>query len=127
MGQNEQLDALRYLSETHRSLHERRQRYEWRIIFTVITFFVTSVGAVYSEKVRLPKGWVITAMIWVLFLAFAFVTVGFLHFIHTANGRNKSFAEDVETQIMALANKQSVATITFSRKGFRKTLRAFYS
>jgi len=56
MEQNDQLDALKFLSETHRSLHEKRQKHEWKIIFSVLTFFVTSIGAVYSQKVCLPDG-----------------------------------------------------------------------
>lgn len=126
MDQNEQFDALKYLSETHRLLHEKRQKYEWKIIFAVLTFFVATVGAVYSQKVYLPEGGLIKGIIWILLLSFALVTVGFLRSIHTANGRNKSFAEDVERQIMALANKQPVSDVAFSMKKFRKTYWAFY-
>ena len=126
MGQNERFDALKFLSETHRSLHEKRQKYEWKIIFAVLTLFVASVGAVYSQKVCLPEGGLIKAIIWVLFLSFALVTVGFLRSIHTANARNKSFAEDVEGQIRALVNQQPVSDVTFSMEKFRKSYWAFY-
>lgn len=126
MGQNERFDALKFLSETHRALHEKRQKYEWKIIFAVLTFFVASVGAVYSQKVCLPGGVLVTVLIWVIFLSFALVTVGFLRSIHTANARNKSFAEDVERQITALANQQQLNNISYSTQGFRKTYWAFY-
>ena len=126
MVQNERFDALKFLSETHRSLHEKRQKYEWKIIFAVLTLFVASVGAVYSQKVYLPEGGLIKAIIWVLFLSFALVTVCFLRSINTANTRNKSFAEDVEGQIRALVNQQPVSDLTFSMEKFRKSYWAFY-
>jgi hypothetical protein len=126
MEENKQFDALKFLSETHRSLHEKRQKYEWKIIFAALTFFVASVGVVYSHKVNLPESKLISALIWVLFLSFAFISVCFLRSIHTANARNKSFAEDVERQIMAFVNQQTITKITFSMDNFRKTYWAFY-
>ena len=126
MGQDKQFDALKFLSETQRSLHEKRQKYEWKIIFASLTFFVASVVAVYSEKIYLPETNLIKVLIWVLFLSFAFVTVCFLRSIHTANARNKSFAEDVEQNIIAMVNQQPIEKIEFSMDRFRKTYWAFY-
>ena len=126
MGQDKQFDALKFLSETHRLLHEKRQKYEWKIIFASLTFFVASVVAVYSQKIYLPEAKLIKALIWVLFLSFAFVTACFLRSIHTANARNKSFAEDAERNIKAMVNQQSIEKLTFSMDRFRKTYWAFY-
>lgn len=126
MEKNDQFDALKFLSETHRSLHEKRQKYEWKIIFAVLTFFIASVGALYSQKINIPEEGPIKVIIWGFFISFALVTVCFLRSIHTANGRNKSFAEAVEKQIVALANQQPLAVVTFSMEEFRKTYWAFY-
>jgi hypothetical protein len=123
---DKQLDALKFLSESHRSLHEKRQKYEWKIIFSALTFFVSSVVAVYSQKISLPGNNFIRMLIWVLFPSFAFVTIGFLRYIHTANGRNKSFAEDVERNIRAMVNQKPIENIEFSIDKFRKTYWAFY-
>ncbi len=126
MSKNEQFEALRFLSETHRSLHEKRQKYEWKIIFTTLTFFVASTAAVFSQKVCLPDGAYVSTLIWILFLSFAIVAVCFLYSVHKANARNKFFAEQVEDQVTAIANHKTPAEICFSRDDFRKTYWAFY-
>ncbi len=126
MEENDKFEALKYLSETHRSLHNKRQQYEWKIIFAVITFFVTTVGAVYSRKVSLPETGPIKFIVWIVYLSFGIATVCFLRSIHTANGRNKSFAESVEKQIIQLVNNKTVSDVSFSMRGFRKTYWAFY-
>jgi len=39
----DKLDVLKFTAKIHRELFEKRQKYEWRILFTTITFYVLSV------------------------------------------------------------------------------------
>ena len=104
MSENSKFEMLQFLSQTHRALHEKRQQYEWRIIFTVLSFYVLSVAAVFNKNNSQPDFELFNAAVWFLFLCLATFSAGFLWCIHRANARKKSFAEKAEQGVRELIN-----------------------
>jgi hypothetical protein len=51
------IDTLKYLSDIHRSQIDSRQKLEWRVFFTALTFYVLVPVAVNTKGIGLPKEW----------------------------------------------------------------------
>jgi len=49
---NFKLDGLKYLSSSQRNLHEKRKKYEWQIVFTVLAFYILTVSAFYTKDIK---------------------------------------------------------------------------
>lgn len=47
------------MSDSHRALHEKRQKYEWKIVVTIISFYVLTVSAIYSDRVNINNSYFI--------------------------------------------------------------------
>src|SRR2546428_4701776 len=69
MTKDEQ-DALVFLSQTHRNLHERRIKRSFKIIVSTLTFFVLCVAAKFAADTKLPTSEAsFKAVVWITFIA----------------------------------------------------------
>ncbi len=119
------VESLKFLSETHRALHAKRQQYEWRILFTILTFYVLSVAAVFSPKANIPDQLWFSITIWCVFILLSIISSSFLWCVHKANAKNKSYAEEAERKLIEIMNTN--VEIIFEPPGSeaRKTRWAF--
>ncbi|MCB2181337.1 MAG: hypothetical protein KQH63_04895 [Desulfobulbaceae bacterium] len=122
---NNKFEILKFLAVTHRTLHEKRQQYEWRIIFTVLTFYVLSVAAMINKKNSLPNFAFFNVAVWFLFLCLAALSAGCLLCMHIANARNKTFAEIVEEGMLELLKGRELPSLEFPEKNYRMSNWAF--
>jgi hypothetical protein len=52
MDENTKLEQLRFLSETHRTLHEQRRRIEQRVLLTTLSLYVLAAFAVLKGEIK---------------------------------------------------------------------------
>ena len=96
-------DFCKFISETNRNAFENRKRHEWRLLISVLTFYVLAIALKLQGQIRVPEGWVSLAVP-VAFVAAALLFVVFLFFTHAANTRNKDIAHRAEHFYLALCN-----------------------
>ena len=98
------LDALKFFSQTHRSLHDQRRKSETQAFFTTLTFFALLGATRFTGKAALPTPLPASLLIglWTLITVTAVVSALYLHGIHGANQVNKEFAQRAEDQIQRI-------------------------
>jgi hypothetical protein len=89
----ERIDILKHLSSIHRSQFDIRQKLEWRIIFTALSFYVLVPVAITSKQIHLQSDW---WFILPLYLLFTGSILFFLTRIQKAHNQNKLAAEMAE-------------------------------
>lgn len=93
------LEQLRFISQTHRTLHENRRRIEWRVFSVTLSVYALSALAALKGdfKVKLPQ--TADVGIWIAFILLAIITVMYSKKIHVANLINMRIAEKAEDKI----------------------------
>lgn len=93
------LEQLRFISQTHRTLHENRRRLEWRVFSVTLSVYVLSALAALKGdfKVKLPQ--TADAGIWIAYILLAIITVLYTQKMHVANMINMRIAEKAEEKI----------------------------
>jgi len=120
MELKDRLEALKFISQVHRSQFNERRRYEWKIVFTSLTFYVLCVAATYGGWVSIPSNWEFKLGIWIMFLALAVAVATFLSSLHTANNMNKTFAQRAEDAIADMLDGKERETLSlFSNPNIR--------
>ncbi len=106
MANEKKIESLKFMSQTHRGLFDERRRYEMKMFFTGLTFYV--LAGAYSVKGDMPDNFVESCeektIIWAAFLILAVFFIMFLRAIHIANFKNKDVAELSEEAIIGLIN-----------------------
>ena len=107
MDQKLKLEQLKFLSETHRNLHEQRRRVELRVLTIILSMyglatFAVLKGDIDKEFIDDAKFW-----IWFAFLAIGGISSGYLRAIHKANRCNIRIAEAAEDEISGLDSVDS--------------------
>lgn len=98
----DRLEALKFISATHRSLHDQRRKAELQAFFTSATFYALIGAAKFTGKLQIPdtnRGFFLGGA-WFLLLAVALVSSLYLWGLHAANTVNRRFAERAEDQII---------------------------
>jgi hypothetical protein len=90
-GAAERIDVLKYLSTVHRGQFDIRQKLEWRVIFTALTFYIVIPVGVTTNNINLPTEWSR-----VLYIIFTVIILSFLWRIQKAHRTNKHAAEMAE-------------------------------
>ena len=107
MNVQDELEALKYLSSTHRKAHDGRRQYEWKWFLTVLTFFVLVAGLAFQDKIKLPGSWWFIAIVWIFLLLEAVLSSLFLLRIHIAHHRNRLCAEWAEDEIQDILKDEN--------------------
>ena len=98
----ENLETLRFLSETHRALHKQRQMYEFRALFTALTFYAVIMGAGLSGKLSVPPER--SFIVWFGLLCTGVLVSIVLFFLHRSNRVNITLAEKCEVEMIMWLN-----------------------
>lgn len=101
MTPKEKCDALQFLARIHRSQFDERRKHEWKVVFTILTFFVLVAAAGVKGEFQKPllAGYV--------FYSLAAISSLFLAFVHHANHLNKIIAQAAESGIQDILNGRS--------------------
>jgi len=107
-----QLDSLKFLSHTHRSEFNERRKYEWKILFAVLTFYALTVAAICREDLKIMEvlrthpdlRWVLGLIVFAMFLLVAILSSLFIRGVHRANDLNKEIAKQTERKIDELGS-----------------------
>ena len=97
----EKLESFLFLAQIHRKQFDERRRYEWKIIFTLLSFYVLAALFTLQDKVNPPSAWIV----WLCFLILAIISSLFLAFLHAANFKNKEIAHRAEGAILDILNE----------------------
>ncbi|MCJ7645903.1 hypothetical protein MUO65_03225 [bacterium] len=103
MEPKDKLESLKFIAQAHRSEFQERRKHEWKIFFSASGLYIISVATIYGGKVELVDNSKFEMIIWMLFPFLAVVTTIFLGYIHMANNKNKTFAENAERYIIDLS------------------------
>jgi len=97
----DKFDALKFISETHRSLHDQRRKAELQAFFTSVTFYALIGAGKFTGKVQMPQTNYILFLVgaWAVLIAVAIVSSLYLWGLHKANTVNRCFAEKAEDEI----------------------------
>jgi len=104
---NYDFEALKFLSDRHRNLHQERIAKEFKLVVTTLTFFVLSVGAKYTGRCPTDKD-VFDYCVWGGFLALALVAFVYLWQSKKANRLNQKAAEWLEDKIIDVFKEASI-------------------
>lgn len=110
MEEKEKLDCLKFIAQIHRSQFDERRRIEWRIVFTTLTFYVLIVAAKYGGDYTLPSGSGYKCMVRILLTGLLLIAAVFLGYVHLANNKNKSLAENAEDAMIDSLQNSFVPT-----------------
>src|ERR1043166_5448868 len=97
-----EIDILKHLSSIHRSQFDIRQKLEWKVIFTALTFYVLVPVGVTSKNIHLKNDWWFLLVLYGLFTG---IILLFLSRIQTAHNQNKRAAELAEDILWKTINQ----------------------
>jgi len=100
MNDDQFFDALQFISKTHRTLHNTRRDFEWKIFITTLTFYVLTVAAKLAGDLKFPVTNNAKTTVWILAIIVAVLSCIYLWLMHRANDVNKSIAELAENNLM---------------------------
>ena len=100
------IENLKFISETHRALHKQRQKYEFQVVFTILSFYVLTTGAILSKKIAIANCDLLTSSVWFLFLLIAVISSAYLLSLHRANRCNIDTAQFAEFSIITVLEKK---------------------
>jgi len=114
LNREQTLDALKFLSTTHRELHEQRRRAEIQAFFTTLTLFALIAAVSFHKDVVLPAKHtaVFLALLWVFIVLVAVFSIVYLTGLHKANRVNKDFAQTAEDGIQEKLRQTGLAMPT---------------
>lgn len=97
----EHLDALKFISETHRSLHDQRRKAELQAFFACATLYALIGAAKFAGKLQVQSAYqeIFLVGAWLVLIIIAVVSILCLWGLHRANIVNQRFAEMAEDKI----------------------------
>ena len=100
----EKFEALKFISETHRTVREQRRKFQSKVFYTAVTFFALIVGAKFTGKFTLPQehNLLFTIGAWILLLFVATLSTVYILGLHAQSSINRKIAESAETQILSI-------------------------
>lgn len=124
-----ELDALKFLCETNRSIHNSRISRELKLVFALIPFFIVSTS--YMILTYSPKNFIeFLLLVLLLFLGYFVLFVAAFCYLHgsaKSNLRNQELAETAEDQIVRVLIGKGYTDFDRFENGFvPKTADGYY-
>lgn len=95
------LDALKYLADRHRSLHQSRIDKEFHLVISMLTLYAIAIGARFSTDLPKHSGFFVVC-VWVALLTVAVAASVYLQQSASANRINQKAAERLEDMILPI-------------------------
>lgn len=120
MNPPDQLKGLQYLSQTHRNEFNERRKCEYKVLLSLLTFFVLCAVSTLSDKIKIPNDSLLfIRFIWIIFSLTAIIFSKYLIDLHSANNINKKIAEISEgkiADILEISSKKNEDFLPLSDK-----------
>jgi hypothetical protein len=100
------LEALRFISETHRAVRNQRRTTQLQVFFTSATFYALIGAAKFTGKLQIPPVHprLFIAGAWFLIIAVATLSTVYLLGLNASNRVNRKLAENAEREIMRMVS-----------------------
>lgn len=100
------INGLKHLSSTHRELHNNRRKYEWKVFFTFLSFYVLTVLAFLTKdfNIKVTEKCCYILLFVLIYITIAVFAILFLYNLHKANSKNVGVAEYCEDSIIEILN-----------------------
>lgn len=109
MHNNDTLNALIFISRTHRNIHSKRISQEFKLTVTILTFYMLSVKFVLSAPNYFDiRNCCLESLIWLIFIFIAVIAFIYLKGSAEANNINQKIAENAENEIMKSLKNDSI-------------------
>ena len=107
----EQLDGLKFISQTHRGLFQERVKHSHQQVALVATLYLLSVAGRFGTSVspaaeRLLSSTIGIALVWALFLLLALLSTRALWLSLNADKCNQIIAQNAEDEIIAIVSSK---------------------
>lgn len=108
MTEQEKIEHLKFISQTHRELHHQRRQFEIRVLLITLSAYGLAAFAALKGEINAILTLPIEIAIWVIFLILAVASVCYLRSIHAANRVNIKLAENIEDEIIKMVNSENI-------------------
>ncbi len=100
------LDALRFVSETHRAVRNQRRTTQLQVFLTTTTFYALIGAALFTGKLRAPESHPVWFLLgaWFLVVAVAVLSSLYLLGLSASNHVNRKLAENAEREVGRMLN-----------------------
>ena len=107
------LDALKFICESNRSIHEGRINRELKLVATLLPFFILSAGFVISKilTVNIGQFFVLSFLLIFGYLIFFVASYIYLHGSAEANERNHELAKIAEDEILVILDNEPINNV----------------
>ncbi len=108
MEREQKIAGLKFLAQIHRQQLDERRKYEWKVVFTSLTFCVLTAAAMLEGDVQLQlwSKWLPVLLIIAIFAVLC-ATIKFMASVNKANNKSKIFAEWAENYMASLVEGTS--------------------
>lgn len=103
MKEDNLVELLQNLSETHRSQFVERRKYEWKVLVSTCGIYAVVLGAKFTGEISLPSTRCFYILSWVISASLAVISSIYLWYIHRANKINQDLAHVAENALMDLS------------------------
>ena len=104
----DKLEQLRFLSQTHRAIHDQTRRVRQRVLLSVSALYVLAATAALKGDVSQRMAAVPKRGIWFAFLVFGAVASAYLFSTHRSDRLNMRIAEAAEDEVAKLTEVQEL-------------------
>jgi hypothetical protein len=100
------VDALRFISETHRTIRNQRRTTQFKVFLTTITFYTFIGAAQFTGKLQPPQHHRLFFVLgaWFLIAGVAVLSSVYLLGLDASNRVNRKLAENAEREISRMLN-----------------------
>ena len=119
------IEYCKFISSTFRASFNERRKHEFKILFTVLTFYVLSASAaitIIDKPSQAFLGTLLDIIVYVVFMGLAAAAIAELYNVHIANDMDKTFSENAEEYIAAAIEGRDLPAIKIFRYGDRDSL-----
>lgn len=118
----DKIDCLKFLSQTYRLQINENRKYEWKMIFSLLSFYVVCSAASLGGKIFLPNNIIFKWTIYIIFFGLAFSMVSSLLKLELETIQSQINAEDVEKNIKFIVNGVEIKALYIEDTTFRKKM-----
>jgi hypothetical protein len=107
MDDNNKVDALKAISNVHRSQFNERRQYEWKVLLLTLGIYAAILASKYTGSVHIPSTSTFYVCFWIMAFLLAVISSMYLWFLNRANKVNQDFAHVAEDALMEISGNKN--------------------
>jgi hypothetical protein len=104
----EKINVLKFMSQTHRNIHEGRIKRELQVVITTLSFYGASLALKMKLSRPFPTDIIFTIVVWVAFIGIAVGVYIYMKTSGDANRYNQRQAEVSEEKLIEILNGSGI-------------------